>query len=662
MPTLTPFDVGGRDMIPILRDQTLEIEPQVNGRVVAGCTLLDRFDRPNYLFDIVRPDKGDVFLAEFDDGTRYGGIVWDIVAREYIVPNIPTSGLRSVIRMTDYEALLDVTPFNEPVPAGTMKSQIQAIETHLAEQGITISTAQADGPTLAAGVYEWKTLRQVLDDISLRSTWIRQIDADGVLLFTAPGTVPAATPITEADGNFLAVSLEDSLNDYRNQLYLIYGPNGQVPKTEIFTGDGTTRRWTLTYQLAQTGTGVTPRGLVVVTRSGPSVSNETIDADPAAGTAQWHYDVASTWDNAIEHDAGETVLGVGETVTITYNAQFPGAVFERDVDEFLEVGPFTAILKRPDITDAVVADAVVAAELQRLAGDNARVRIVTREPGYAPGQTVTLDLPILGIQEDVLITEMRIREVMIDAEQFRTFVYELTGIQGNVYRENWRAFWRQFRGEDAGGGSPTMPPSGCAGALLWQDDFNSGTALSTDYTVTGTPAKTASVGPDASQAVVFPGTGGPHRLRRDVVFAGRASCVSMDMFLVAGGFLTLQILDGGASVIDCSTGPTGSTPLDGFSTTYFGLSSPEFDSDAGVAPASTWINLRIAWQVSTYVGPGVSDHALDGYVRIYIDEVLVWSAEDVMVGRGLAAQTEVDIIRVWGDDLTIDNFMIRDGV
>lgn len=668
MPTLTRFDIGtrstggvfsGRDAIPFLLDRSLEIEPQLNGRMRGTCTIIDRLDRENALFDIFRPEKRQAFLIEFDDGRRFGGVIWDILERGYIIPTEPSKGIYSRLALVDYSALLDVVPFNEPVAGGTLKSQLEAVIPNLTEHGITLASDQVDGPTVDDQAYIWKTHRDIYDHLSKLTDYVYAIDADAVFRMFAPGTLTAPQPITEADGNHMGITFRESLNDYRNEVWIRYGPQGLVPVTETFTGDGSTRTFALSYELVPSGSAVTTSGFVTVTRTGPAVTEEDVDQDPAAGTAAWHFDAAAGWNNAIVQDGAEVVLAAGETVSITYLRQLPGAVLGMDVDEREEAGPFTTVMDRPDVTSQAIAQSIADAEVRRLAGDNARLTIRTMDPGYEVGQTLELDCPILGFQGETLITEMRMLEVVVDDDQLRHFLYELTAIQGNVYRENWMAFWRGPREAAATGGTPTLPPAGCRGEVVWSDAFESAAALSADYTVVGTPAKTAGAGDDGSQAVTFP-TPGTHSIRRAVTMAGRQGCVSMDVRVAAGGRFTVWILSGGNLPIDCATGLLTGAPAQGFSTFYYNLMA-NGSTAAGLYTDGVWFSFRLLWQISTFVGPGVNDHALDGYVRLYIDEALVWSVEDVKVGWPQASQVVIDAVRIFGLDARIDNLVIRDG-
>jgi hypothetical protein len=614
MPILTTFTVEGRNAIPFLKDQTLEIEPQLNGRMVATASFVDRLDRPNPLADIFRPEKRDVFLIEFDDGRRFGGIIWDL-DRTHVAPGMPDAGLHTFARMVDYNALLDVVYFNEPVAGGSLESQLEAVMDNMTPHGVTLSGSQQTGPTLGNQVFEWRTIRQIIDTYSLQSGWVERVNADGEIEMIDPGSLVAATPISEALGNYRSMKFSDSLSDYRNEAWIRFGPHGVLPVTEVFTGDGSTRTFRLGYHLSDKVV-VTTTGIVTVTRAGPVVTEETIDADPIAGTDQWHYDQAETWNNAIVHDAGETVLAVGETVSITYYAFFPGAVFARDSDEYAEHGPWTTVIDRPDITDRTIAQTEAEAEVARISGDNGRLTIEVLDGAeYEVGQTIEVDAPVLGLtEENMLITEIRMIEAIVQASTVRTYIYILTAIQGNVYRENWRAFWRQVRGEEGTGGTPTLEEE-CV--ELWSDDFNSGAALSDDYVGILDVAKTAGIGPDASQGVETTDSLGVFR-KEGLAATGRTGSLRFDSKTIDPDedFYVAEVRRSGAWIISIyRNDDPGSNELQ----VYFRNTVSSEATVSNFWDDTTYHSYMFEWVLSTFNGV---DYDADGEFRAYKDGAL----------------------------------------
>ena len=163
---------------------------------------------------------------------------------------------------------------------------------------------------------------------------------------------------------------------------------------------------------------------------------------------------------------------------------------------------------------------------------------------------------------------------------------------------------------------PALPP-GCAGSIVWQDNFNSGTALTADYTVTGTVTKTAAAGPDGSQACVIPDTFVSHRMRKDSLsFSGRSGCVSLDIkdngdpvgwgiLISNGASLIAEVYDTTANRVQIFTALNSAT-----------------SAASGLWTNGTYFTARVQWTLSTYIGPAATNVALDGELSVYINGTL----------------------------------------
>ena len=323
-----------------------------------------------------------------DNELVFGGILWDQDEDNLARPVL--TGIIDTMVFVDYMALTDVVYFNGIINAGTLASQLAPLITNMGPHGITLDPAQEAGPTLVAQGFDFLTIRQCLNQLSLQTGWIGRIAPDGTFRMYKPGTLPAPFDITETEGNYRSLKWNRNLNAYRNEAWGRYGPHGVVLFTEAFTGDGVTSLFNLSHPLIMAGTGVTPQGYVTVTRTG-GVSLETIDDDPIAGTTQWHYDAEF---GTLEQETGlSAVLETGENVSITYNAMFPGFEFYRDEEEYNEFGPFTLVMEYPDVIDPDQTLALIIGEVRRRIGLTKRIELVVDQPGLEPGMTVNFNVP-----------------------------------------------------------------------------------------------------------------------------------------------------------------------------------------------------------------------------------------------------------------------------
>jgi hypothetical protein len=431
MARLTSFTIDGVEIAADhLKDLSLTIEHTINGRSTAECTSLDRAST-------YRAEPRDVILVEMDNEPVFGGILWDQDEDDIAGP--VGTGIIDPMVFVDFWALSDVVYFNGIIEAGTLREQLEPLIANMVPHGLSLSDDQEDGPTLPAQGFDFLTIRQAVEQLSLQSGWVGRVDTSGTFRMYEPGTLPAPFDITEALGNYRRLTWNRNLNAYRNEAWARYGPQGVVLFTEEFEGDGVTTLFNLSHPLIMAGTGVTPAGYVTVTRAA-TTSLEPIGADE---TGFWDYDPDV---DTLEQLSGAVLLA-GETVSITYNAQFPGFEFYRDEDEYATYGPFTMVFDYPDVLDPVQALALITGEVRRRVGLVKRVELVVDQPGIEPGMTVTMNVPSRDCVGDFLAVTVRtveegIRETANPSDAGERFYrFEITLVEGNEYRANWMPFW-----------------------------------------------------------------------------------------------------------------------------------------------------------------------------------------------------------------------------
>ena len=606
-----------------LRDGSLTYDNQINGRSVLECALIDKTISPVSPYI---PTVRDTVYLEIDNVPVFGGILW--VER---VGNIagPVRGVHTRSTFTDYKALLDRVYFNGPVAAGTLASQLATLITNMLPHGITLSGSQEAGPAMVEQGFNFLTIRQCLDALSAQTildggnTWIYTISPTGVFRMYEAGTQACPFNLSEAVGNYRSASWSVDLNSYVNNIYARYGPSGLALIPETFTGDGSTTAFELSLPLVIAETGVAPAGYVTVTRDGPAVTNENIDAEPDTGPAQWHYDAGT---NTLIQDAGEPVLDTGETVLISYYVLGPFTIFEGDDSEYAEFGPFTDVISMPEVTDPTIAQTTLEAELARRLGLAKKLTVLTDEPGAEPFQTITCTMPSLEVSGDYLITEVSLVEVAVNrgGSGEREFAFELQCLEGNRYRGNWELFWRpEPRSQGSTGLYTPAPTEEETCVELWSDDFNSGAALSDDYTGVSTVTKTAGIGPDGSQAVATTGSLGDFA-KSGLTPSGLTGSVRFDSKTVdAGEWYTVCSITEGASFI-VAFDRNDNTPGD--NTLEVIVKSPSYStlhSIPGFWEPSTWASYRFDFAFSSTDGIVMNT---DGFVHVYKNGVLVYDS------------------------------------
>lgn len=656
------FTVDGVDFLPYLLVGYTS-EAYASARTVAKFPILDQTGT------LTIPDLAEIVLV-VDGVTEFAGVVWDIECEQY--GDVLSTRLYT-LRCVDWSFGLDTTMINAPHASDTLKEMLTTILANMSFFGVTLDPAQDDGPTLPDQTWDRLTLRQAIDRIvGLEAGWMWTIDP-ATKYFRAYEpytlTVPRLFDETSAGGSGLYdLRWHKDFNRYINYGHVRYGPSGPALITQRIDGDGSTVVWDLSADFIQTNA----QGTLTYHVSGVDAT-QTVSVD---GSALWTVDETN---NTIEPTDG-TPIAVGDYILFEYLAQYPQYLQFIDSAGVLANGTFETIVVDENITTEEQAQSVADGILRRNGGPYKTISFKTRfGAGFKPLQAVTVHCPSLGITSatEYLISEVRCREVEI-----RDFYG--TGVVGSYLEwsivaqdgltifdvfEEMREVPRPAAVTASAPPPVTIPaePAECSGAILWSDDFNSATALSADYTLGGTDSanitKSASNGPDLSQCLQFGSAAGSKTLTKSsgFTFAGQEGCASMDVRLGSGatGQFDFILRDGTDIVIDIATGQ-GFTPTRGFDIYYYDTTINGKTPNGSLYSDATWFNLRVAWRVSTYLGGGAHDHDLDGYVHLYINDVLVFGINDAKVGTGNAAQCVLDVFSFDCRDCRIDNLVIRD--
>lgn len=182
--------------------------------------------------------------------------------------------------------------------------------------------------------------------------------------------------------------------------------------------------------------------------------------------------------------------------------------------------------------------------------------------------------------------------------------------------------------------------SGC-GTPVWTDTFDSAAALTADYTVSGAIQKVAGAGVGGSTGVQTP-SGLNGTLQRVVDIPGRSGCCSAQVKPTAGNSFSWAILldDSSSSAGMIEVYPSASGVVHADLTGQ--VPTVHYNSGSGVMADGVFSTVSVEWQLSTWTGPGASDHAADGYLRVFVNGALVINQNNIEVHHEAARQTVVD--------------------
>lgn len=413
-----------------------------------------------------------------DGATEFDGVIWE--TRETRV--FENKGILQTITAVDWGKVTERVLINAPVPSNSLEGQLtQATNNVTTHFNITVSPDQEPGPTLGNDLWEFQTIRQVYERLSANSGWVTRFDGLEVRM-VEPGVTPAPFTINDVDEDWTSLTRYGSLEDYWNEVCLRYGPQGQLQVTEdlgaaaqTLSGDPSG----LTFRLAeylnlewinqQVAAGL---ATVEVHRTG-GITTESLDADPDAGTADWHYAANSNYDNNIIQDGGTPLnTAAGEFVRIVYQANFPNAVFARN-DEVLTFGQATALVDAPSITDKASAQSIAEGRLRQIEGENEYVEIITYRKGLEPFQSLTVEVDDHDLDGDFLILTTYLSHVARTSFGKHVFQWRVVAVEGNAYKLNWEQFYKANTTPTGTGGGAAVLNFGCVGGeTIFFDDWN----------------------------------------------------------------------------------------------------------------------------------------------------------------------------------------------
>jgi hypothetical protein len=421
------------DALPYLQVKSLQVEHYLNNRPVLRCRLRVK-DGVGY-----RPDVRDEVVVTDDNGGGpvriFGGIVFSV--KETDVVDYKHSDFD--LDCTGYEVFADSVLINGIVVSATTKSMLTTIVTNLGAHGLSVDPLMtATGPVLPTQGFPWFTCRQALDQIATASGWNWKFDNfKQVRMDLGSDATGAPFPLTENNSSISSLEHTKSLANYVNELFVLFGGQGQRQATDTWLGNGSNKIFVLNHPAVG---------------APPTVTEETMSGNvtyPVAlvGTAgfRWLYNPTL---RQLELPVGETAPFNGADITATYTAQYPGVVFKRNTAEFNSKGPWTIVVEYPDVEKIDEAEYVAQGELDRRVGVVRRLRATTYTPGLEPGQSVE----VTATKRDLVNADFLIDRVSISHETTlrngsHLFRYEIEALEGNQYQQNWIEFFRNLQGK-----------------------------------------------------------------------------------------------------------------------------------------------------------------------------------------------------------------------
>ena len=385
-----------------------------------------------------------------DNGLRiFAGCIQSIVDDRVI--NQPYAALYQ-ITATDKSAICDhrvVTGTTYPSGSDAAQTILAIVASYLNGEGIGTSQIPTDGSlgTLSADlVCNFITVTNAFDSLASQCGLVWWIDSYCMLNFSPLNTLPSAPfDLTETSDNYRAsqngqtnsrggrLTVTKTTVDYYNKLYAVSNLN-VVPGSQSGAGAGNTE----TYTWAFGANGIVPgylgaplAGCLLQVSAGiGSVTSMTVNGAPqtvvdysmysgqtSTGPTDylWFFQqgtnlLAPTYGGSIPNGAVIVIEYVPYSSTGASVAQYGEALVPVTPDgtQFQTCGSgiYEGVIQVQNLNSQAQLNNVAAAELARIGGIPTMVDFETDQGGLFPGMLLTVDIPISGVQGQLLITQM----------------------------------------------------------------------------------------------------------------------------------------------------------------------------------------------------------------------------------------------------------------
>ena len=383
------------------------------------------------------------------------------------------------IDAVDFNAVTERRFVNEVLAAGTLKSQLVTLA---ANYGLTLHSAQVNGPDVGALPCEYAALRSVLDKESVLTNYVWEFDEYDRLRMYLPNAEAAPINVVTGDGNAIGdITVEPTRTNYANYVILRFSEVAQkaygfLSTTGNFGDANEVVLGSTTYVFQTVLTNVA--GHVLIGGSAAASLSNLIAAITLGAGSGTVYAALTTVNASAEAYAQTSTMMKARAVTAgaagnsiacsttAANASWIGegsvplAALALGADQSLtnvsiasyaaEIaahGRWEAVIQSPETTSQAAADILSAAYLAVHLPVPDTVRYDTYAVGLRPGQTQTITVPTRNINNTFLITDVSTKH-LDDAHVLRS----VTAIESLLLQsaDRWRDTYKLWSGDVSG--------------------------------------------------------------------------------------------------------------------------------------------------------------------------------------------------------------------
>jgi hypothetical protein len=455
-----------------------------------GLYLADTAYRPGQLVmaSVYLKGTGNVVVKFVESGVSQLGFVnitltstWTRYSVLATLPNPLTSGHNYGIEVCTRTSAQAITFYVdgamiEPRPNGADDAALRGPSPWELGQTSTVQT----GGTVTSLTAGYVPASDVFDACAKRSQYYWEIDQDRRAWFAARGTTVAPWTFDGSQDAGDTVRVKTGNPNYRNKQFVGGGTAETSSQVEIRLGDGNTQAWVMAYPIAHVPT-------VETNLNGAGYVAKTVGIRGVDTGKDFYWQAG---DNTLTQDSAGTKLrgptGTIDLLRCTYIGQFPFIASSTDdgqiATETITEGNTTSGLVEDFIGDSTldsisVAFEVATSNLQRNATKGRILTFSTYESGLAPGQMLTVNLPIHGI---TTAAPMLIESVNIKTSPGFYLLYSVTALFGPV-NATWLEFFKTLVGNAE---QADIINLGSGSSLVTLATFTAALTITASYTAT----------------------------------------------------------------------------------------------------------------------------------------------------------------------------------
>jgi hypothetical protein len=386
--------IAGTDVTSLLSYQGHSVEQVLNARGTAKATL--RFVGSSFV-----PAAGNRFTMKIDTTIVFDGYIHSVVRSHLVESN--TASFLYQIKAVDWNAFCDRRIVNQVYTNMTCGAIVlDILSTVLAAEGVVQGTI-LDGPTVTKVVFPRMKASDCFRDLSKKSGYVWRIDEYKQLHFFRSATFPAPFAIDSSNALFYDLTIDKSLDNYANKIYVQAGRGVTATQTERLVGDGKTQSWPVAYPVNEAPTGV-------IETNGIPTSVVTFGVRQKEANKQFYW---QRDDNTINSDTA-LILAAGEVLVVSYKGLYPltlllqseGAIAERAAAQGGSgLYELSEVKDNIDGEDAVVEFGL--ADLRKYGVLPERVKFTTHEERLYPGHSVSVSVPTLGLSGTYIVSRVK---------------------------------------------------------------------------------------------------------------------------------------------------------------------------------------------------------------------------------------------------------------